>query len=144
MVGLLTALPQTGLYRRLAAEGRIVADTCGDNTDAVLNFITRLDRDFIVAGYRDLMRTLYAPRHYYDRIRAFLKSFEPRGPRRRLSAAEVKAFVKSLWLLGVWQSGRRWYWMLLGSTLIARPSKFRVAIELSILGHHFRKVASRL
>jgi radical SAM superfamily enzyme YgiQ (UPF0313 family) len=144
MVGLLTALPQTGLYRRLAREGRIVAETCGNNTDAVLNFITRLDRDFILAGYRDLMRRLYAPGNYYRRIRAFLRSFEPRGPSRRLSAADAKAFVKSLWLLGVRQPGRTGYWTLLGTTLLASPRKFRTAIELAIVGHHFRKVASAL
>ena len=43
MVGLLTALPETALYRRLADEGRILTETCGNNTDAVLNFVTRMD-----------------------------------------------------------------------------------------------------
>jgi radical SAM superfamily enzyme YgiQ (UPF0313 family) len=144
MVGLLNALPQTGLYRRLAREGRILAETCGDNTDAALNFTTRLDREFLLSGYRELMRKLYAPGNYYRRIRAFLRSFEPRGPTRRLSAADMKAFVKSLWLLGVWHAGRRAYWGLFWSTLLASPRKLRTAVELSILGHHFRKVASGL
>jgi radical SAM superfamily enzyme YgiQ (UPF0313 family) len=144
MVGLLTALPQTTLYQRLAREGRILAETCGNNTDAALNFITRLDREFMIAGYRDLMRTLYAPTNYYQRIRAFLRQFEPAGPSRRLSGADVSAFVKSLWLLGVRHSGRRGYWGLVASTLVASPRKFRTAIELSILGHHFRTVADRL
>jgi radical SAM superfamily enzyme YgiQ (UPF0313 family) len=89
MVGLLNALPQTGLYRRLAREGRILAETCGNNTDAALDFVTRLERDFLVAGYRELMRKLSAPGNYYRRIRAFLRSFEPRGPARRLSAADA-------------------------------------------------------
>ena len=50
MVGLLTALPQTGLYKRLAREGRILAETCGNNTDAALNFLTRLEPEFLLAG----------------------------------------------------------------------------------------------
>jgi radical SAM superfamily enzyme YgiQ (UPF0313 family) len=144
MVGLLTALPQTRLYRRLAQEGRILAETCGNNTDAVLNFVTRVDRDQLVAEYRALMKRLYAPRAYYRRVRAFLASFEPRGPRRRLAPADVKAFVKSLWLLGVVHRGRGGYWSLFWSTLIARPRKFRTAVELAILGHHFRTVANKL
>lgn len=144
MVGLLTALPQTRLYRRLADEGRIIAETCGNNTDAVLNFVTRVDRDFIVAEYRTLMQRLYAPTAYYRRLRAFLRRFEPRGPGRRLSSGDVMAFVKSLWLLGVWNSGRRPYWSLFWSTLFASPRKFRTAVELAILGYHFRKVAKRL
>jgi radical SAM superfamily enzyme YgiQ (UPF0313 family) len=144
MVGLLTALPQTALYRRLAREGRILAETCGNNTDAVLNFVTRLDRDTLLSEYRDLMRRLYAPANYYRRIRAFLRSFEPRGPRLPVSRADMRAFFKSLWLLGVWQPGRSRYWLMLGSTLLASPRKLPVAIELSILGYHFRKVASGL
>jgi radical SAM superfamily enzyme YgiQ (UPF0313 family) len=144
MVGLLTALPQTALYRRLAGEGRILAETCGNNTNAVLNFVTRLDRDLLMSGYRDLMRRLYAPGNYYRRIHAFLRSFEPRGPGPRLSPGDVKAFVKSLWLLGVWHPGRSRYWMLFWSTLLASPRKLPAAVELSILGYHFRKVASGL
>ena len=144
MVGLLTALPGTALYRRLAREGRILAETRGNNTDAVLNFIPRLDRELLVAGYRDLMRRLYAPRNYYRRIGAFLRSFEPRGPRLRLSRADVCAFVRSLWLLGVWHPGRSRYWMLLASTGLANPRKLPAAVELSILGYHFRKVAGSL
>jgi radical SAM superfamily enzyme YgiQ (UPF0313 family) len=144
MVGLLTALPQTALYRRLAGEGRILADTCGNNTDAVLNFVTRLDREWVISGYRELMRKLYAPGNYYQRIRAFLRSFEPHGPTRRLSASDAMAFLKSLWLLGVCHAGRRHYWALFWSTLLASPRKLRTAVELSILGYHFRKVASNL
>ncbi|MBI4968295.1 MAG: DUF4070 domain-containing protein [Rhodospirillales bacterium] len=144
MVGLLTALPQTALYRRLVEEGRMLAETCGNNTDAAINFITRLDRDFILSGYRDLMRKLYAPRHYYRRIRTFLRAFEPKGPDLRLSGPDVRAFLKSLWLLGVWHRGRVGYWCLLWWTLATRPRKLRVAIELSILGHHFRRIANAL
>ena len=144
MVGLLTALPQTELYRRLAREGRILADTCGNNTDAAINFITRLDREFLISGYRELMRELYEPRHYYSRIRAFLRIYRPRGPAMRLSGAEVRAFLRSLWLLGVWHRGRLGYWRLFWSTLLASPGKFHTAMELSIIGHHFRRIASRL
>lgn len=144
MVGLLTALPETALYRRLVRQGRMLTETRGNNTDAVLNFVTRMDRDFMISGYRDLMRKLYAPPNYYRRIHAFLRSFEPRGPVRRLSGSDVKAFLKSLWLLGMWQRGRRHYWRLFWSTLVTCPRKFHAAVELSIMGYHFRKVANAL
>ena len=144
MVGLLSALPETALYRRLAREGRILAESCGNNTDAAINFVTRLARDFLVAGYRELMRGLYEPANYYRRIRTFLSAYEPRGPAARLSGADVLAFVKSLWVLGLRSGGRRHYWSLFWTTLLAQPRKFRAAMELSILGHHFRSVASRL
>jgi radical SAM superfamily enzyme YgiQ (UPF0313 family) len=144
MVGLLTALPQTMLHRRLAREGRLLSETRGNNTDAALNFITRLNPDFIVSGYKELMRKLYAPQPYYRRIRAFLRNFEPQGPVAHLSRADIKAMFKSLWILGVWNHGRRSYWGLLCWTLLSRPRKFQAAMQLSILGHHFRKVANAL
>ena len=144
MVGLLTALPQTALYQRLAREGRLIAETCGNNTDAAINFVTRLDREFIVSGYKELMRKLYAPRSYYHRIRAFLRTFEPRGPAMRLSPSDIKAFVKSLWLLGVWHKGRRAYWGIFWWALLSGPRKFQAAMELSIIGHHFRRIANAL
>ena len=59
--------------------------------------MTRLDRDFIISGYEELMRKLYAPGHYNRRIRAFLRVLEPRGPAMRLSWSDLQAFLKSLW-----------------------------------------------
>jgi radical SAM superfamily enzyme YgiQ (UPF0313 family) len=144
MVGLLSALPQTALYRRLAAEGRILAETCGNNTDAAINFITRLEPQFLLSGYRDLMRRLYEPRNYYARIRTFLRHYRPQGPSGRLSGADLKAFLKSLWVLGVRHAGRRYYWGLLSATLLASPRKLHAAVELAILGHHFRRIARSL
>ena len=144
MVGLLSALPQTALYRRLAAEGRILSETCGNNTDAAINFATRLDPEFLRSGYRELMRRLYEPANYYRRIRTFLRSYRPRGPSARLSGADLRAFLRSLWVLGFRHAGRVPFWLLLWTTLLASPRKFRAAMELSILGHHFRRVANSL
>ena len=144
MVGLLNALPQTALYQRLSREKRLLVESLGNNTDAALNFVTRLEPEFLISGYRELMRSLYEPVNYYRRIRTFLAAYQPRGPASRISGADVKAFLKSLWVLGVREPGRRAYWGLFWSTLLARPRKFHAAMELSILGHHFRRVARSL
>jgi radical SAM superfamily enzyme YgiQ (UPF0313 family) len=144
MVGLLSALPQTRLYARLAGEGRMLAQSVGDNTSAVLNFVPRLDRAHLVEGYRELMRSLYAPENYYARIRSFLAVWRPRGPATRLAAGDVRAFLRSMWELGVRHRGRGGYWRLFWTTLLVRPRQFPAAIELAILGHHFRTVAERL
>jgi len=144
MVGLLIALPQTALYRRLTAEGRMLSATTGNNTDTAINFVTRLDSEFLQRGYRELMRRLYEPRNYYQRIRTFLRSYQPQGPSSRLSGADIKAFLRSLWVLGAWDRGRVRFWWLLTTTLLASPAKFRTAMELSIMGRHFRLVAKNL
>lgn len=144
MVGLLQALPQTKLWHRLMREGRIVTDSTGDNTEAALNFRPRLNREFLQNGYRELMKRLYEPKTYYQRIRTFLEHYKPDGPSLRLSWADFQAFLKSLWLLGVWYRGRLAYWRFFWSTLLRRPHQFRYAIELAIVGYHFRRVAARL
>jgi hypothetical protein len=137
-------LPETRLYRRLVDEGRIEAETSGNNTQAAMNFRPILGRDFFVNGYRQLMKDLYKPRNYYRRIRTFLESHKPQGPRLRLSRADIQAFLKSLWLLGVWHRGRLAYWRFCISTLIRRPRLFPLAVEMAIIGHHFRRVANLL
>jgi radical SAM superfamily enzyme YgiQ (UPF0313 family) len=144
MVGLLTALPKTRLYQRLLREGRLEQESTGNNTDLALNFRTKLNREFLQAGYRELMKKLYEPKVYYQRIRTFLESYHPKGPRFRVSRADIQAFLKAFWWLGVRHRGRRAYWRFLGSTLIRRPRLFRYAVELGIMGHHFRRIAQSL
>jgi radical SAM superfamily enzyme YgiQ (UPF0313 family) len=141
MVGLLTALPQTRLYDRLKTEGRLETETSGNNTDSALNFKPRLNREFLQSGYRDLMKKLYEPKVYYQRVRVFLQNHKTSAPRLRLSRADFMAFLKSFWLLGVWYRGRMAYWRFFLGTLVHRPRQFRQAIEFAILGYHFRRVA---
>ena len=145
MVGLLSALPQTRLYLRLKREGRLEAKSSGNNTDATLNFRPKLNKEFLQTGYRDLMKRLYEPGAYYQRIRTFMKNHRPTaGPSLRLSRQDFQAFVKSFWLLGVWHRGRVAYWRFFWSTLLRRPRQFRYGMELAIVGYHFRRVAQAL
>jgi radical SAM superfamily enzyme YgiQ (UPF0313 family) len=144
MVGLLTALPQTRLYKRLVSEGRIESESTGNNTDAALNFKPRLSREFLQNGYRQLMRKLYEPSVHYSRIRAFLEHYRPTGPRLHLSRTDVQAFLRSFWLLGVRERGRLAYWRFFWSTLVFRPKTFRHAIEMAIIGYHFRRISASL
>jgi radical SAM superfamily enzyme YgiQ (UPF0313 family) len=144
MVGLLTALPRTRLYERLRREGRLETESNGNNTASDLNFTPRLDREFLIGGYRTLMRRLYEPKTYYRRCRTFLASYRPGGPRVTRPARDLLAVLRSAWLLGVRQRGRRAYWLFFLSTLLRRPWQIPHAIELSIFGHHYRRVAAEL
>jgi hypothetical protein len=125
-------------------EGRIETESTGNNTQAALNFRPRLGREFLVNGYRELMKELYKPRNYYQRIRTFLENHRPQGPWLRFSWADFQAFLKSLWLLGFWHRGRLAYWRFCITTLLRRPRQFHKAVELAIIGYHFRRVASLL
>jgi radical SAM superfamily enzyme YgiQ (UPF0313 family) len=144
MVGLLSALPKTQLYQRLLGEGRLDTSTTGNNTEAVLNFIPKLDREFLIDGYRRLMAALYEPSTYYLRVLVFLREYRPRGPRLRPTWRDVRALVQSLWVMGVWHHGRRAFWKYLATVLVRHPRKLPPAIKLAIHGFHYRMVAERL
>lgn len=144
MVGLLTALPETRLFKRLAEEGRILANSTGNNLDAVLNYMPTMNRQTLIDGYRRLVQQLYSPREYYARIRVFLRHYRPKGSRFQLRWQDISAFCKSLWVMGVATPGRRAYWAFLARTLVTRPRAFAVAAQLAITGYHFRRIAGDL
>ena len=144
MVGLLQALPGTRLFSRLKQEGRILHDASGNNVEASLNFVSKLDREILVEGYRSLVKRLYTPRMYYRRILTFLREYRPQGQRIHLSWCDVKAFIKSLWVMGILSRGRRQYWKFLTKALFFHRRAFPEAMTLAIIGYHFRRVASAL
>ncbi len=141
MVGLLNAPKGTKLHHRLAQEGRIVKGLTGDNTDFSINFIPKMNAEALLAGYRTILRTIYSPKHYYARVRTFLKEYRPahvrRGPVR---INYIIAGFKSVVRLGIIGRERYQYWKLFFWSLFRRPRLFPLAITLSIYGFHFRKV----
>jgi len=144
MVGLLQALPGTRLFSRLRQEGRILHDASGNNVEASLNFVPKLDREMLVEGYRSLVKRLYTPRMYYRRILTFLREYRPQGQGIHLSWCDLKAFFKSLWVMGILSRGRRQYWKFLTKALLFHRRAFPEAMTLAIIGYHFRRVASAL
>jgi len=144
MVGLLNALPKTRLYVRLQREGRLLQESCGNNTEAVCNFVTKLDREFLLNGYRALMKRLYEPETFYQRARTFLSQYRLSEPSVRIGIGDLKAFARSLWVLGVQRPGRREYWRFLAHTFLHHRRAFGCAVAISIYGHHFRVIAKSL
>ena len=95
----------------------------------------------LIDGYRNIMKTIYSPRHYYKRIRIFFREYKPlNNTSITFRFSYLKAFLKSLWLLGIQGRERFQYWRLLASTLFKRPRSIAVAVTLAIYGFHFRKV----
>ncbi|MDR3641596.1 MAG: DUF4070 domain-containing protein [Humidesulfovibrio sp.] len=142
MVGVLNALPQTRLWRRLKAEGRLLGTMSGENTDASLNFLPNMGREILLEGYKRLLWSIYSPKEYYKRINTFLSAYTPTATGRILPA-EILALARSMWSIGVVSRARFSYWKLLFKTLLTKRKSFSVAVELAILGLHFERVARR-
>lgn len=75
MIGLLVALPNTQLTRRLARENRLHAGfdsipaDAGDQCTAGLNFTTLRARREVMADYRDVLVDAYQPAAFFGRVR---------------------------------------------------------------------------
>ncbi len=145
MVGLLNAAPNTRLWHRLKSENRLQVSSSGDNTDGTINFIPRMDKEKLLEGYRKIVRTIYSPRYYYQRACKFLEQYQPQR-KRRLKKDEVKAFVKSLFYLGVLGNGvSQWYfWKMLFKSATCYRKSFAEAMTLMVYGYHFRKIAKKV
>ncbi len=147
MVGLLQALPNTRLWQRLKEEDRLADAATGNNTDGSLNFIPAMDREKLLEGYRNLVKTIYNPKYFYERLTMFLDNYKPSGvPRKRPDFRQLTAFFKSMVYMGVLGNGiSQWYyWKMVVKAAVRYRSAFTEAITLMIYGHHFRKVAKRL
>ncbi|MFP4394202.1 MAG: B12-binding domain-containing radical SAM protein [Anaerolineales bacterium] len=140
MVGLLQAPPGTGLYERLREEGRLLSKFAGDNTSGATNIIPKMGLETLHEGYKQLMQTIYSPRHYYERVKTFLREYQPPKIKAPLDWQHLLAFPRSVYRLGILGKERRYYWDLLLWTLFRRPSLFPLAVTLAIYGHHFQKV----
>ena len=140
MVGLLNALRGTRLHQRLEKENRLLKDISGDNTDCSINFIPKMRYKTLIDGYKKILKTVYSPDYYYERVRGFLKNYKPLQKGKRFRFSYLVAFFISILFLGIIEKERFHYWRLFFETMFTRPRLFPLAITLTIYGFHFRKV----
>ncbi|MHC1705999.1 MAG: B12-binding domain-containing radical SAM protein [Bacteroidales bacterium] len=139
MVGLLNAPKHTTLYKRLEAENRLLQESTGSNTDYSMNFIPKMDYGELLQGYTKVIQGIYSEKPYYKRVRQFLTDYRKSFSRQnRISFNYLKAFAKSVIIIGIIKKGRYEYWKLLIWTLFHHPKLLPDAITFSVYGLHFR------
>jgi radical SAM superfamily enzyme YgiQ (UPF0313 family) len=142
MVGLLTALPDTQLWRRLKKEGRLLGESSGNNTNCALNFVPKMDATRLVEGYQAIMRTIYKPSEYYQRALDSLKrtTQEVPEPVRVKVISGGAALLRVVLKLGVLDRERREFWRFLARTAARHHEQFPQSMRLAAMGYHFRKL----
>jgi len=145
MVGLLNAPRGTRLYQRLKQENRLLKSITGDNVDCSLNFIPKMNYETLISGYKHILNTIYSPKQYYERVRTFLKEYRPYNTNKisQLRFYHIWGLIKSIWILGIQEKGRKYFWELFISTLVKRPKLFPLSMTLSVYGIHFRRVIQK-
>ena len=142
MVGLLQAPKGTQLYQRMQAAGRLRGSTSGDNVEGTTNIKPVMDLERLLAGYREILNTIYSPRHYYKRVQTLLREYRAPKAKFYLTRCDLVAFLRSTYRLGILGRERVQYWKLLLWTSFRRPALFPLAVRLAISGYHFRKVCA--
>lgn len=139
MVSLLFAFPETRLYHRLEREERLSLITIENNAHGAINFIPKMGREELIEVHKQILETIYSPRYYFERVKAFLSVYRPYRHRKdKIKLDHIKVLFKAVWILGVRDIGRQYYWKLLAFTLRNCPRSFPTAVRLAVTGYHFR------
>lgn len=144
MVGLLTALPDTQLWRRLESEGRLVQESTGNNTDCTLNFVPKMETSRLVEGYRNVLNNIYSPKEYYRRALDCLSRFKQTriAPRKIDVKEDLKSLGRLVLVLGVRDGARVQFWAYFLRLVCFYPRNFAHGLTLAAMGYHFRQITS--
>jgi radical SAM superfamily enzyme YgiQ (UPF0313 family) len=102
MVGLLYALPNTQLTRRLASEGRLHADLLWDPAAGMdqctqgLNFDTLRPRAEILSDYKRVLEKVYEPAAYAKRLQRLARLLGSSNPNRQVRANDSRSKLGGL------------------------------------------------
>src|SRR5437870_5938519 len=143
MVGLLNALPETQLWKRLDREGRLLGEASGNNTNCTFNFKTRMDPALLIQGYQTIMRTIYSPREYYERaldsMRRTAQQFAE--PQHYNVINAFSSFLRVLVRLGVLDRERKEFWRFFSQSVVKHRDRLAESLRLAAMGYHFRKLS---
>ena len=152
MIGLLWALPNTQLSRRLAREGRLsagyevnLAET-GDQCTQGLNFVTLRPRGDILADCRDLIAETYRPGRYFGRVRRMARMLDAGAYRAAIPLRrDLYELVRLTWRCVVVEREMRGeVWRTVVDCLRHNPRALRAALRITSLYLHFGPFARRV
>jgi radical SAM superfamily enzyme YgiQ (UPF0313 family) len=153
MMGMLQALPNTGLWHRLEKEGRLIqekADAKGVNQTNLLNFVpSRPIRD-IANEYVDAFCRLYEPNAYIDRVtHYYTKMGKPRWQQYVKRAAlgkatlptwtDIRALAIVVWRQGFVRDTRWRFWRSLLTIARRNPDNFEQFVVTLAHNEHFQE-----
>jgi len=156
MVGLLYALPNTQLARRLCVEGRLHADfdrpasdSDADQCTSGLNYTTLRPRREILADYQEILTAIYDPGAFFGRVARMIRDLDLRHARLRSSwrrrLRDLHSFLRISLKLGLRdRRARGAYWHTLGACLRHNPRALRTAVSLAALYLHVGPFAEYL
>ena len=101
-----------------------------------------MDPAVLIQGYQSIMRTIYAPREYYQRALDSMKRTAQQfvEPQRYSVVSALTAFARVMLKLGVVDAERKEFWRFFSQALIKHHDKIAETLRLAAMGYHFRKL----
>ena len=124
------------LWRRLKSEGRLLAESSGNNTSDSLNFVPRMDPARLVEGYQAILRTIYSPGEYYGRALECLKRVSQEGPEPQHHSliSGIVAFARIALKLGILDRERREFWRFFRRAASEHRDELAQSMRLEAMG----------
>lgn len=135
MIGILTALPGTQLWRRLEREGRL-RDTSDGDAFARPNFETAMGDVALLEGYAELMRDVYSPGRYYARCTAVVERIGKPIATSRVTIDDLVITARAVARIGILSARRKHFWRLLARATTRGSHALRRAITFAVQGEH--------
>ena len=147
MVGLLFALPNTQLTKRLQKENRLDAgfeippDETACQCVSGLNFHTQRPRKDILQDFRRVVDTSFAPTPFFSRVRETSRMLDCSTKRLRIPLKnmlrDLRAFPKIIGRLGFQPATRYEFWKTFVDVLLHNPRAVRYSMSIVSLYLHF-------
>jgi len=149
MIGLLYALPNTQLTRRLHAEGRLfqlasrtVSAADIDQTTSGLNFVTTTPRIEILSNYIKVIDSVFHPKNYYHRVVYTSLKIRPKyrhKPDFKTWLIYMRSFLRVCKVAGFSSKTGLLYWKMFFTVILRNPKGIEAAVNLAAMFIHFQK-----
>jgi hypothetical protein len=151
MIGLLYALPNTQLTRRLINENRLSEDSglldennkdIVDQTTYGLNFVTRRPRDEVLGDLIYVLEKVYERKSYFDRclkLGMVLRTKRKYKPSFVRKLKILRSLLRLVNKLGLRPPTFYYFWRNIIITLFVRPSSVEDIINLMAMYIHFNR-----
>jgi radical SAM superfamily enzyme YgiQ (UPF0313 family) len=141
MFGMLQALPNTALWKRLEKEGRLRVNIKQDiNQSTLMNFVPTRPIEDIAKEYVEAFWTLYEPKTFLDRTyRCFLQLGAPKcqPPFKLPNWIDLRALGIIIWRQGFKRNTRWKFWHHLFGILLHNPKVWEHYLTVCAHNEHF-------
>jgi radical SAM superfamily enzyme YgiQ (UPF0313 family) len=154
MVGLLYALPNTQLTRRLEAEGRlhanhdVAATTGGDQCTTGLNFETLRPLRDVLEDYKHVLERVYEPNSFANRLETLSSLLKRPSSRRDLPAGDLRGRTGALQLVHrivtALPEAREPFWRVFLACARENPNATRMIVAQMLMYLHLRPFSQQV